>query len=134
MNWDSYDQLMAESRPERPFNSGTERDEWQIRNCTTCVYDREQRAAGDGFGPGCPLLTLVLVEERTPAQWIESDTDRHRCIEYRHEDDGDGPEPRPVPDPPGQMVLASREEFEGVRLFADVAEHGVTTSARGEVS
>lgn len=120
MTFDDYDALLAESRPEPPFSCGMERDEWQFRNCITCLHDREQRAEVPS-GPGCPLLTIVLIEERTPAQWIESDSDKHRCIEYRHEDDAPGPEPQPIPDPPGQLALMPRKPWEGVRMLTPLA-------------
>ena len=134
MSWPEYDAALAESRPEPPFCTGAERDEWQDRNCTTCVHDAEQRGAALPSGPGCPLLNVVLLAERTPAPWIAPDNPRdlHRCISYRHEDDGP-PEPVPVPDPPGQLVLGPREPLEGVRMLTALdpldqvlAEHRLT--------
>ncbi|MDT0306172.1 hypothetical protein RM780_04240 [Streptomyces sp. DSM 44917] len=117
MNFDDYDALAAEARPEPPFSCGTERDEWIARTCRTCIHDREQRT-DPVSGPGCPLPMIALVAERTPIQWFATDgPDLWRCIEYRHENDGPGPEPQPVPDPPGQLVLAPREPFEGVRML-----------------
>jgi hypothetical protein len=125
MNWDDYGRLVAESQPVAPFGSGSERDEWQARNCSTCIHDRDQRTTPLPVGPGCPLLSIVLLEVRTPAQWIASGSDVHRCIEYRHEDDGPGPEPQPVPDPPGQLALGPREPLEGVRMLTPLHEAAV---------
>lgn len=122
MKFEDYDALYDEARDEWPFSDSFEHSEFAARNCGTCIYDQEQH--GDKVtGPGCPLLTIAMVG-RTPIQWFETEPgsrEPYRCIEYRHKDDGPGPEPQPIPDPPGQLVLAPREEFEGVRMFADVA-------------
>lgn len=116
-----YDRLYEEARDERPFSNGTEGYGWLAANCGTCIHDKEQREELTG---GCPLI-LVSLMGKTPIQWMEgprspegyiSIPDQYRCIEYRHEDDGPA-EPRPIPDPPGQLTIAPRSEYEAVRML-----------------
>lgn len=107
------DALYDEARDEPPF-SNSDGYGWFDNNCGTCLHDKPARTGG-GLG-GCPLVTVALMG-RTPRQWLASTgSDRWTCVEYRHEDDGPV-EPQPIPDPPGQLVLAPREEFEGVRML-----------------
>lgn len=120
---DPYQALWNEARDEPPFSNGTEGDGWVYANCGTCWHDREQRNT-EILGPGCPLV-MVALNGRTPIQWLDGPRDNHgrysiagqyHCVEYRHEDDGPA-EPQPIPDPPGQMTLAPRADYEGVRML-----------------
>lgn len=120
----SADALYDEARHEPAFSNSTEGDGWMSSNCGTCIHDKDQRTE-DIPGPGCPLI-LVALMGRTPIQWMEgplspeghiSIANQYRCIQYRHEDDGPA-EPQPIPDPPGQLTIASRADCEGVRMLA----------------
>ncbi len=126
MTPNSVDALYAEAREERPFANSDEGYGWMDNWCGRCIHDADQRSE-DATGPGCPLVMVAFLGRR-PIQWLDGPrdengnyriADQYHCIEYRHEDDGPA-EPQPIPDPPGQLTLAPRERFKGVRMFRDV--------------
>lgn len=125
MNLDDYDRLYAEALDEPAFSNGDEGYSWTEAHCSTCIHDKEQR---DSMSGGCPLI-LVSLMGRTPIQWLDQKQDGRRysregqyiCVEYRHEDDGPT-EPQPIPDPPGQLTLAPRDDYEGVRMLTPLPE------------
>lgn len=128
----SVDALYDEAHPRRPFANGTEGYGWLDANCSNCIHDKPARTGEDTRG--CPLI-LVALMGRTPAQWLDGPRDEHglygiadqyRCIEYRHEDDGPA-EPQPIPDPPGQLTLVPREDWEGVRMLTPLPEREAVT-------
>jgi hypothetical protein len=133
MKPDSVDALYDEARHETPFSNGTEGDGWFYANCETCWHDREQRSE-ETAGPGCPLI-MVAYLGRTPIQWMEgprstegliSIPNQYRCIEYRHEDDGPA-DPQPIPDPPGQLTLIPREDYQGHRMLTTAPQETAVT-------
>lgn len=119
MSPDDYDRLYEEARDETPFSNSDQGCDWMARNCGHCIHDKSAR---QDTGGGCPLV-LVALMGRTPAQWL-CETEQqaifadYRCIEFRDENNGPGPEPQPIPDPPGQLTLVPRAEFEGVRMLS----------------
>ncbi|MFD6113655.1 hypothetical protein ACFWG0_26580 [Streptomyces yangpuensis] len=125
MSLDDYDRLYEEARDEPAFSNGDEGYSWIDANCSTCIHDKEQR---DSMSGGCPLILISLMG-RTPIQWLDQKQEgrlysrqgQYQCIEYRHEDDGPV-EPQPIPDPPGQLTLAPRDDFEGVRMLTPLPE------------
>jgi hypothetical protein len=124
----SLDKLYAEAIDEPPFSNADEGYGWTANWCDRCIHDKDQR--GDQItGPGCPLLTVALMG-RTPIQWLDqkriengkltapySRQDQYHCINFRDENDGPGGEPQPIPDPPGQLTLLGRDDYEGVRML-----------------
>lgn len=130
-----YDALYDEARDEPAFSNSDEGYGWMDNWCARCIHDKDQRDDVDNPGPGCPLILISLMGRR-PIQWLDGPRDEHgrysiadqyHCIEYRNEDDGPGPEPQPVPDPPGQLTLAPREQYEGVRMFVQAPERQPAT-------
>lgn len=132
MSPDDYQKLHDEARDEPPFSNGDEGYGWMDANCSTCIHDKPTRNGDDGNG--CPLILVALVG-RTPIQWLDqkrvtpdgrmyelySRADQYHCIEYRHEDDGPT-DPQPVPDPPGQLMLLPRGDYEGVRMLSPLPD------------
>jgi hypothetical protein len=51
-------------------------------------------------------------------------------VEFRDENGGPPPEPTPVPDPPGQLVLVPREQYEGHRMLTTIPEPAVAGVSR----
>lgn len=129
MSPDDYERLYDEARDETPFSNGSQGYGWMARNCDRCIHDKPAREGNDG--QGCPLV-LVALMGRTPIQWLceteeqQIHADFH-CIEFRDEDDGPSPEPTPIPDPPGQLTLLPRDEFEGVRMLSPLPEPQAVT-------
>lgn len=124
MALDSTDRCYDEARDEPAFSNSDEGDGWTANWCGRCIHDKDQRT-DTPTGPGCPLVMVALMGRR-PIQWLDgprdergrySIADQYHCVEYRHEDDGPA-EPQPVPDPPGQLTLAPRADYEGVRMLA----------------
>lgn len=120
--------LDAEAINEPPFSNSDEGHAWLDANCATCIHDKPARHGDEGNG--CPLI-LIALTGKTPLQWLHGPRDEHgrysratqyTCVMYRHEDDGPGPEPTPIPDPPGQLTLAPRERFEGVRMLTSIPQ------------
>lgn len=124
MGPEDTDRLYDEARDERPFSNGSQGYGWMAANCDRCIHDKPARQGNEG--QGCPLV-LVALMGRTPAQWLcETDeqwihADFH-CIEFRDENDGPGPEPQPIPDPPGQLTLLPRDDYEGVRMLSPLPD------------
>lgn len=114
MSPDDYPALYAQSREGGPFSNSDEGMAFMDAWCDRCVHDRPARQGDDANG--CPLVLLTLTD-RTPAQFVDG-----RCIDFRPDDGRPGPEPTPIPDPPGQLVLVERGPWEGVRMYAGLAE------------
>jgi hypothetical protein len=127
MSLPTYDEAFEHAADEPAFSNGTEGYEWMGNWCDRCVHDKPARQ--DDPGNGCPLI-LVAMMSRTPAEWIEQErfglADRYHCVLFRDEDDPGGREPVPVPDPPGQLLLLSRDGYEGTRMYADTKPAEVT--------
>ncbi|MEW1754106.1 hypothetical protein [Streptomyces angustmyceticus] len=126
------DALYDEARNEPAFSNSDEGLGWMENWCGRCIHDKAQRAETP-TGPGCPLVMVALMGRR-PIQWLDGPRDEHgrysiadqyHCVEYRHEDDGPA-EPQPIPDPPGQLTLAPRTDYEGVRMLTQPAPEAVT--------
>ncbi|WP_431781769.1 hypothetical protein [Streptomyces chumphonensis] len=122
MTLQGVDHHFDEARPEPAFSNSDEGIGWTDANCSTCVHDLAART-GNQLG-GCPLVTVSLMGRR-PVQWLDGPRDEHGrysrarqyvCVEYRHEDDGPT-DPQPIPDPPGQLQLLPRDDYEGVRML-----------------
>ena len=119
----SVDALYQEARDEPAFSNSDEGMSWMDANCDTCIYEKDQRNT-ETPGPGCNLI-LVSLMGRRPIQWIDGPRDEHgsysragqyHCTEYRHEDDGPT-DPQPIPDPPGQLTLVPRDDYQGHRML-----------------
>lgn len=131
MSLPTFEEADATAREGSPFSNGTEGECWMENNCYRCVNDAPTRR--DEWDKGCPLIMVALLG-KTPNAWMEKNpyglSDRYTCIYFRDEDDPGGEEPTPIPDPPGQLTLCPRDEFERPgRMFADtksveVASHG----------
>jgi hypothetical protein len=116
----TLDEEYEAARPVPPFSNSSQGCGWMANNCDRCLHDKEAR---NDTGPGCPLVAVALMG-RTPAQWLcETEKDwtygNFRCINFRNENDGPGPEPQPIPDPPGQLTLAPRGDYEGHRMLTN---------------
>ncbi|MFD8384290.1 hypothetical protein ACFV2X_38210 [Streptomyces sp. NPDC059679] len=119
MTPDDYDKLFEEARDGAPFSNSSQGYSWMANWCDRCIHDKPARQGNDG--QGCPLI-LVALMDKTPIQWLCETKEQaihadYHCIEFRDEDDGPGGEPRPIPDPPGQLTLLPRGEYEGVRML-----------------
>jgi hypothetical protein len=129
MTLPTFDEANTKAREGSPFSNGTEGECWMANNCHRCVHDAPVRR--DEWDKGCPLI-LVAYLGKTPAEWLEKDRsrlgDQYTCMYFRDENDGPGPqEPTPIPDPPGQLTLCPRDEFERpARMFADTAPQEVS--------
>lgn len=121
MTPDDYGRLYEEARDEPAFSNADEGYGWMDANCATCIHEKPSRQGHEE--KGCPLIMVSLLG-RTPIQWLDqkkpgelySRQGQYQCTEYRHEDDGPA-EPRPIPDPPGQLDLVPRADYEGVRML-----------------
>jgi hypothetical protein len=129
MSVPTFDEANAKAREGSPFSNGFEGEHWMANNCHRCIHDKPAR---DGSDPtGCPLI-LVAYLGKTPAEWLEKNRsslgDQYTCLYFRDENDGPGPhEPTPIPDPPGQLTLCPRGEFERpARMFADTMPQEVS--------
>ncbi len=109
----------AHARDQRPFANGTEYELWSGHWCSRCARD-----AFAEHGAGCPLLTIALLDQRTPAEWFDHEpgdrAERYRCIEFRSRGGGGDPEPRPRPEP-NQSGLFGRPS-RTARMLATPAE------------
>lgn len=128
----SADALYDEARDEPAFSNSTEGYGWMDANCATCIHDKDQRDNAEQPGPGCPLVMVALLGRR-PIQWLDgprneqglySLASQYTCIEYRHEDDGPT-DPQPIPDPPGQLTLLPRDDYQGHRMLTTPHETAV---------
>jgi hypothetical protein len=129
MTLPTYDEAFAKAREGAPFSNADEGYPWLETWCGRCTHDREARTSE---GPGCPLVMVALMG-RTPAEWLDntetgpdgllkpySRSGQYTCVMFRPEDDPGPDEPKPIPDPPGQLTLVPREEFERpARMYAD---------------
>lgn len=126
----TYDEAFVAAKKETPFSNGTEGMAWMENWCFRCTHDTQEKI---DRGDGCPLVMVALMH-RTPSEWLDQTEydeqgrmkpyrlgDQFHCVEFRDVDDPGGEEPAPIPDPPDQETLLPREQFEGVRMFADVA-------------
>lgn len=100
------EEIAANARDGRAFSNGTEGYAWMDAWCYECVHDDEKTERY------CPILTLAMLGEKTPAEWVEKEPrglrDRYECTEFEpRDDDGDGPEPdpEPVPEDPNQLTI-----------------------------
>lgn len=70
-----FDDVMANAQHRPPFANGTEWDVWSFVWCEQCVNE-----------PGCPLIDVAIVMERTPAEWVidipGSLHSPYRCTEF----------------------------------------------------
>lgn len=117
MNLSDYDDIARRARPGVAFSNGTEGYGWQANWCDRCLRDAPFRSGLKG-ATGCPILLVALVEEKTPAEWLDGPRDEHgrygiadqyHCIEFRAPGEG-GREPRPKPEPPDMDGLFPRPE------------------------
>lgn len=77
MTPDDYEVLLTQAYDETAFSNGTERDDWMAVNCDRCVHDASARS---GLGVGCPLVTIAILDERRPLQFVEGPRDAEgRC-------------------------------------------------------
>jgi hypothetical protein len=60
MDLPSYDDALRRSADKPAFSNGTEADCWMENYCYRCKNDG---------GAGCPLVLVVVGENRTPAEW-----------------------------------------------------------------
>lgn len=116
----TYDEAFDAAIDERPFSNGSQGEGWMANNCDRCVHDKAARS--NNPGEGCPLV-LVALMGRTPAEWLAPTEEawiygNFTCIEFRDENHGPGPEPTPIPDPPGQLTLLPRDQYEGHRMLS----------------
>lgn len=123
MNPDDYGRLYDEARDEAPFSNGSQGYGWMANWCDRCIHDKPAREGRDG--EGCPLV-LVALMGKTPIQWLAETEEAwvygdFHCIEFRGEDDGPT-DPQPIPDPPGQLTLLPREDYEGHRMLSPLPE------------
>jgi hypothetical protein len=125
----SVDALYDEARDEPAFSNSDEGYGWMDNNCATCIHDKDQRDNAENPGPGCPLVMVALLGRR-PIQWLDGPRNeqglysigtQYTCLEYRHEDDGPT-DPRPIPEPPGQLTLVPREEYQGHRMLTQAPQ------------
>ena len=120
----TYSEAFDAAREGSPFSNGSQGYGWMARNCDRCIHDKPARQ-GDAAN-GCPLI-LVALMRKTPAEWL-AETEQaqifadYTCVEFRDEDNPGGAEPEPIPDPPGQLALAPREPYEGVRMLSPLPE------------
>lgn len=115
----TYEQASETACEGSPFSNSDDGHAWIASNCERCVYDKPAREGR--YEDACLLLTIA-VSGRTPAEWTHVDNPRsfgekYRCLYFRNEEDGGDTEPQPIPDPPGQITLAPREEFEASRML-----------------
>jgi hypothetical protein len=122
MTPDDYNRLYEEARDKPAFSNSDEGMNWMDANCATCIHDKPARQGDDPNG--CPLVLITLMGKR-PLQFLDGPRDEHgrysragqyHCTEYRHEDDGPT-DPQPIPDPPGQLTLVPRDDYQGHRML-----------------
>ncbi|KPI31397.1 hypothetical protein OV320_2613 [Actinobacteria bacterium OV320] len=127
MTPDDYGHLYAEAHDEPAFSNSDEGYGWMDANCATCIHDKPARQGRDH--EGCPLILITLMSKR-PIQFLDGPrspeglyniADQYRCIEYRHENDGPT-DPQPIPDPPGQLTLLPREDYQGHRMLTQAPQ------------
>lgn len=133
MSLPTVDEALATARDRSPFSNGTEGYAWMANWCGRCVHDAPTRR--DDWANGCPLL-IVAITGKTPIEWLDGPRDEHgryglgdqyHCVMFRDEDNPGPDEPTPIPDPPGQLTLCPRDEFERpARMFADTRPVEVT--------
>lgn len=102
----SPEEISASARDVRAFSNGTEGFAWMGNWCHECKHDDDETEKW------CPILTLAMIGEKTPAEWVEKNPyglgDRYECTEFEPRDeDGDDPEPEPepVPEDPNQLTI-----------------------------
>lgn len=115
----TLDEIDAAAVDGFPFSNHTDWEIWSYNWCERC---RNDSPALIDQGKGCPLILVALMGKR-PTEWLDGEgPSKYTCVEFRSEDDGPGPEPQPIPDPPGQATLLPREPYQGVRMYAGVAQ------------
>lgn len=102
--------VSARARDGVAFSNSTEYEMWSVNWCDRCL--REAPFRNMGRGSGCPILGVAVLEQKTPAEWLEQPSDRYpqdafHCIEFKGPGGGGG-EPRPRPDPRGMEGLFPR--------------------------
>lgn len=61
----SPEEISASARDVRAFSNGTEGYAWMGNWCHECKHDDEETEKW------CPILTLAMIGEKTPAEWVE---------------------------------------------------------------
>lgn len=113
------EEVSKRARDHVPFSNGTEGYGWMANWCDRCLRDAPFRNGLKG-ATGCPILAVAMLEQKTPAEWLDGPRDEHgrygiadqyTCIEFKAPGDGGG-EPRPKPDPPDMDGLFERPDRE----------------------
>lgn len=75
----SYEEIVQDAKPGRPFGNSTDWEIWQYNVCLGCGNDDRRCVHDDGVdqGDGCPLI-LVSLSDMTPAEWV-GPHGRYRC-------------------------------------------------------
>lgn len=72
-----------------PFSNGEIGYSWEWENCAICRHDAPYRAGRSSTG--CPIFTVALVADKTPAEWTEGKSRRiqdYTCSEFEAVRDG----------------------------------------------
>jgi len=123
------DQIMADARDGAAFSNSTESEGWMANWCDQCLHEAPFRNMSKGTG--CPILTVALLGEQTPAEWFEQPWgergprlgDRYHCTEFRAPGEGCSA-PQPQPEPAGMDGLFDRPERR-TRMFVQPELEGV---------
>lgn len=122
-----YNEASKLARPVPPFSNGTEGYGWMANWCDGCLRDAPFRNGLKGAS-GCPLIAVAMLEQKTPAEWLDGPRDEHdrysiedqyHCIEFKAP--GGGGEPRPKPEPPQMDGLFERPERQ-TRMYVQPQE------------
>jgi hypothetical protein len=94
------EEITANLRPGKAFSNGTQWEIWSYNWCERCKNNDEETELW------CPIITVALLHEGTPAEWTEPEPDSgvladYVCTEFDERREGDDePEPEPEPEPP----------------------------------
>ncbi len=77
----SEDKVRANASDRPAFSTGTEFDAWSERFCDRCAHEDHGRSVF------CPILSVAMLDERTPAEWVPDQPSslgrQYRCVEFQ---------------------------------------------------
>jgi hypothetical protein len=100
------EEITADARPGRAFSNSTMWEMWTVDNCgrgSGCLHDADYGTAPEGTH--CPIITVALISDSTPAEWPDDNGDTGQCTQYEEfvahatDDEPADPEPDPTPHP-----------------------------------
>lgn len=70
----SFDDIADDARDQVAFSNGAAWERWSWRWCQHCIHDTND---------DCPLVTVAVLMEKTPAEWLPIGIHGYICTEFQ---------------------------------------------------